>query len=132
MHYLSIFSMLPQIVQASDVESDLDYEFSWKWYKTQFECIFTPVKTKSPALVKHWEFVAFYSLLRGFNKDMLRISSHKISLSIKWSSFAMHFVYPPFFSVLSHCFTYISAVSTPSCFFFIAINDPLETPHGVS
>lgn len=99
--YLSIFSTLLQIIQTSDIKSNLDYKFAQKQYKMQFEYIFTPVKTESPALVKYWECVVFYNLLWSFNEDVLEMFSHEISSSIKWSSFAMHFVHPLYFSVVS-------------------------------
>jgi hypothetical protein len=77
-----------------------------KWYNTQFERVFTPVETEPPTVVKYREFAAFYNLLRGFNEDVLRIASHEISSSFKASNFAVHFVHPPFFSLLSHRFEY--------------------------
>ncbi|KAF8452259.1 hypothetical protein L210DRAFT_3517879 [Boletus edulis BED1] len=96
----------PRFYKASNVEGSQDYKVLREWYGKEFDCIFVAADTESPGLVTYREFAAFYNLLRGFDEDVLRIAGHSISSSFRASNFVMHFVHPPFFSLLSCRFEY--------------------------
>ncbi|KAH0825996.1 hypothetical protein J3R83DRAFT_7465, partial [Lanmaoa asiatica] len=117
---------MPRFYKESDVEGNEDYEVARKRYKTQFERVFRPIETESPALVKYREFAAFYNLLRGFNEDVVKIVGPDVSSAIKASNFAMHFVHPPFFSSSSRRFKYQQDTSWGFPIFVEATN-PLNT-----
>ncbi|KAH0834610.1 hypothetical protein J3R83DRAFT_10065, partial [Lanmaoa asiatica] len=95
----------PRQYKTGDVESSQDFQITRKWCKMHFERVFIPVETKSSALVRVREFAAFYNVLRSFNDDVSRIAGNASS-SIKTSNFAIHFIQPPFFSLLSRNFEY--------------------------
>ncbi|KAG6374935.1 hypothetical protein JVT61DRAFT_3685 [Boletus reticuloceps] len=114
----------PHFYKASDVEGSQDYKVLREWYGKEFDCIFVAVNTESPGLVTYWEFAALYNLLQGFNEDVLRITSHGISSSFRASNFVMHFVHPPFFSLLSRRFKYWQDTLWSCPMFVEAANPP--------
>ncbi|KAG6380506.1 hypothetical protein JVT61DRAFT_8665 [Boletus reticuloceps] len=114
----------PRRYKASDVKDNQDFRVAQKWYKTQFKRVFAPDETNSRTLVRSREVAAFYNLLRGFNDDVLRIAGHKVSSSVKASNFAIHFIQPPFFSLLSCNFEYQQNKSWGFPIFVDAVGPP--------
>ncbi|KAH0831420.1 hypothetical protein J3R83DRAFT_14092, partial [Lanmaoa asiatica] len=115
---------LSQPLLTSDLENSQDFQVARMWYQTQFERVFMPIESNSRALVRSREVAAFYNVLRSFNDDVLRIAGHNVSSSLKASNFAIHFLQPPFFSLLSCKFEYQQNRSWGFPIFVDAIDPP--------